>query len=115
NNSERLEAGSIHPGNLATVYDVSSFSVADPNALDAFTALAPVYNPSHSYHFVMDLGSYSGTLTLGNGDGFVSDNSATTWNISLWQVQSVPEPASIVLWSIGCVLAFDCAYRRNKS
>lgn len=89
NNSERQEAGSVHPGNLAIVYDVSSFAVADQNALDAFSALAPIYSSNHSYHFVMNLGSYSGTLTLGNGDGFVSDNSSTTWNISLWPVQAV--------------------------
>ena len=89
NNSEQAEAGSVHTGSLAIVYDVSSFTVSDPNTLNAFSALAPVYNPNHSYHFVMNLGGYSGTLTLGNGDGFVSDNSSTSWNVSLWPVLAV--------------------------
>jgi hypothetical protein len=101
NNSEREEAGSVHVANLAIAYDGSSFAVTDPNLLDAFTAVAPVYNPNHIYHFVMDLGSYSGTLTLGNGDGGVSDNSTNSWSISLWQVAPVPEPASLVLLVVG--------------
>lgn len=48
--------GSLSVANLAIVYDTSSYSVSDPSAaLDAFSALAPAYNPDHIYHFVMDL------------------------------------------------------------
>jgi hypothetical protein len=113
NNSEREEAGSLSLANLAIAYDGSSFAVTDQNTVDAFTALAPDYSPDHTYHLVIDLGSYSGTLTLGNGDGDVSDNSATDWNVSLWQVVAVPEPSSIILWCIGTLtaLVFAKQYR----
>lgn len=105
NSSLRAEAGSVHVASLAIVYDVASFSVPNSFTLDSFNALAPVYSPSHSYHFVMNLGSYSGTLTLGYGDGGVFDNSSDTYHISLWQVAAVPEPSSCVLLIVGFLFA----------
>jgi hypothetical protein len=48
------------------------------------------YTTSHKYHFVIDIGSTPKFLTLGNGDGGVSDNSGQ-FNIELFSVvQGVP-------------------------
>jgi hypothetical protein len=73
----------------------------------------PAFSPTHQYHFVMDLGSYVGTLTLGNGDGNAFGNSSDTYNISLWEVEAVPEPASVVSFAIG-ILAVGGARNRRR-
>ena len=111
NDSRQAEAGSLHVADLAIVYDGSSFSVSDPSPLDLFDGLAPVYSSSHEYHFVMDLGSYNGTLTLGFGDGGVSDN-AGAYDISLWQVELVPEPSS---WWILAVMGLSLLLTRSRA
>jgi hypothetical protein len=94
NSSARWEAGSVHVAELAIVYDTPSSAVSGPS-LDVNSGLAPVYAPSHEYHFVMDLGSYTGTLTLGIGDGGVWDNSSDTYNITLWQVIVFRNPGDV--------------------
>jgi hypothetical protein len=62
-----------------------------------------VYSPDHRYHFIMDLGIYMGSITLGYGDGGTFDNSSDVYNISVWQVEpsAVPEPATVTLVGIG--------------
>ncbi len=75
NSSLYSEAGAPHVANFAIAYDGDSYvPPLGPDGLDLSYGLVPVYNPDHTYHFVMDLGSYSGTITLGFGDGGTSDN-----------------------------------------
>jgi hypothetical protein len=47
------------------------------------------YRGDHTYHFVIDVGSESRFLTLGYGDGGVSDNSGQ-FDIQLFSVQPLP-------------------------
>jgi hypothetical protein len=112
NSSCQVEAGAVHVASLAFVYDTNSSTVS-PTTLDSYNALVPAFSPTHQYHFVMDLGSYVGTLTLGNGDGNAFGNSSDTYNISLWEVEAVPEPASVVSFAIG-ILAVGGARNRRR-
>jgi uncharacterized coiled-coil protein SlyX len=85
NSSLGYEAGSLPLEMLAVAYENDSFLFND-----FFKGLAPLYNPDHVYHLVIDLLDYEGTLTLGFSDGGVFDNSADSYLISVWQVESVP-------------------------
>jgi hypothetical protein len=77
---------------FAVAHQGSSFATAGRFPLDVEGGLAPAYRTSHDYRFVMDLGSYQGKLTLGSGDGGISDNSADAYNINVWQVvRATPE------------------------
>ena len=72
--------------NLAVAFEGSAFPVCGELPLDVTEGLAPVYSPEHICHFVINLGSYSGRLTLGCGDGGVYDNSDDVYRITLWKV-----------------------------
>ena len=46
----------------------------------------PPFDPTNTYHFVVDLGSFSGQLTLANNDCGLSDNTGQ-YDINLNGVQ----------------------------
>ena len=70
----------------------------------------PVYNPSHFYDFIIDIGPTNRNLTLGTGDGGLFDNSGQ-YNITVSQAEIIPEPSSLSLLGLG-LLGF---FRRKKS
>ena len=102
NSSLQIEAGSVHVADLIVACIGDSFPVSGVLPLDVWDGFAPVYNPSHEYHFIMDLGTYDGRLTLGYGDGGTWDNSGN-YDITLWRVQPVPEPATMLLLGSGFI------------
>jgi hypothetical protein len=59
--------------NLAVAFEGSAFPGCGELPLDVTEGLAPVYSPKHIYHFVINLGSYSGRLTLRFADSGVCD------------------------------------------
>lgn len=103
NCSLNLECASIHVAELAVAYQGDSFFTSGRDPLIVNDGFAPVYNPLHRYQFVMDLGSYRGTLTLGYGDGGTFDNSNDTYDITVFQAQlaTVPEPTGLALLGAG--------------
>ena len=71
---------------LATVVmAVLAIALCSP-ALIANTGLVPEFNEAHEYRFVMDLDTYDGPLTLGNGDGGVSDNFGE-YRVEIYEVE----------------------------
>ena len=114
NCSLHLECGSVHVADLAVAYEGGSFFVpAGFEPLDINEGFAPDYSPVHFYRFVMDLGGYAGTLTLGYGDGGTHDNSGG-YDIELYQVAlaQVPEPTTLAIFGLG-LLGLGVA-RRHK-
>lgn len=47
--------------------------------------LLPPFDAGHTYHFVMDLGAFSGQLTLANNDCGLDDNSGA-YAVQLYEV-----------------------------
>jgi hypothetical protein len=62
------------------------------------------YRADHTYHFVIDVGANPSVLTLGYGDGGVSDNSGQ-FDIQMYAVtqnpSAIPEPVTLALLGFG--------------
>ena len=70
--------------------------------LPIIQAIVP-YTTSHSYQFVINVGPGLKLLTLGDGDGGVSDNSGQ-FNVQLFGVERIatlPEPSTLLLLGSG--------------
>jgi hypothetical protein len=71
------------------------------------------YSPAHTYDFVVNIGPIPGSLTLGDGDGGVFDNSGQ-FDIQLFGVSSAtPEPSTILLFGSGLAGLSGAVWRRR--
>ena len=80
-----LECGAPRIESFLIYVDGVGFVQPPPPTIAAFLETIP-YSPEHVYHFVIDLGTIAHVLTLGHGDGGVSDNSGY-FAIQLFSVQ----------------------------
>ena len=115
NCSLHVECGAVHVAELAIAYEGVSFAVSGDFPLDVNAGFAPDYSPGHRYRFVMDLGGYAGTLTLGYGDGGTHDNSGG-YDIELYQVvlAQVPEPPAIAIFLAALLGTFWFSAKRPR-
>lgn len=76
---------------LGAVTPLANFLPGDPEG-----PLVMPYRADHIYHFVIDVRDSARNLTLGYGDGGVSDNGGQ-FDIRMFAVTAVPEPATYAL------------------
>lgn len=80
---------------------------------------APAYNPSHVYHFVVDVPLVSGLLQFGFSDGNFTDNSGQ-YNIQIFQLQPVQEPVPqpvpepAILWMLLASAGLAATFSRKR-
>ena len=67
------ECGAPRIESLLIYVDGIGFVTPPATTIDAFLRTIP-YSPQHVYRFVIDIGTIPQTLTLGHGDGGISDN-----------------------------------------
>lgn len=70
----------------------------------------PAYEPSHIYHFVIQVPQLAGQLAFGVADGDYEDNGGA-YLVSVWSVTPVPLPAS--LWLLGGAVGILTVLRRR--
>jgi hypothetical protein len=72
------------------------------------------YREDHAYHFVIDVGSTARYLTLGYGDGGVSDNGGQ-FDIQMHAVTPIPEPETYAMLLAGLALLGFATRRKNRT
>lgn len=83
---------------IGAVAPLVNFLPGEPEGL-----MVMPYRADHIYHFVIDVGNTARSLTLGYGDGGVSDNGGQ-FNIQMHSVTAIPEPETDAMVLTGLAL-----------
>ena len=92
----------------AIAFDVDAS--ADVSLIDDYL---PAYRANHEYNLVLDVGAAASLLYFGVANGIYADNSGA-YTISVTQLEAVPEPSSLIVWSLIGLSFAGIGWRRRR-